>query len=71
MGSVKLVIARPDTTEAVYSQQQVITFADPLAQVRVLFRIRDLSFPEAGLYLVTLLVDDEWVAQQSILVHGP
>ena len=67
-GTLALTITQVETDEEIYRWQHAIRFADRLANVHVVFRIRGCRFPAPGLYLVTLLVDSEWVAQRRIRI---
>jgi hypothetical protein len=64
--NIRLVVARSDTHEVVYSQQGAIDFPDRLTEVRTLFRVAQCSFPAPGRYVLTLLIDGDWVAQREI-----
>jgi hypothetical protein len=65
-GTLSVVVAALDTLEAVLTRDKEIQFADPLQEVRVLFRLNQVSFPRPGAYQVTLLADGELVAQRTI-----
>ena len=64
--NINLVVARSDTHEVVYSQQGTIDFPNRLTEVRTLFRLKKCSFPASGRYVLTLLIDGDWVAQREI-----
>jgi hypothetical protein len=65
-GTLSLVVAALDTLEAILRRQNEIQFSDPLQEVRVIFRLDQVSFPRPGSYQVTLLADGELVAQRTI-----
>jgi hypothetical protein len=67
--AVDLVVTEAASDEEIYRLVRTIHFPDKLTEVRALFRIRDCSFPAAGSYLFTLLIDNEWVAQRSLRVY--
>src|SRR5262249_59244754 len=58
-GTIDLVIRNLDTNEEIYTAQMSVRFPDRVGEVRVLFRINRCSFPIAGEYLCTLLLDNE------------
>lgn len=58
-GKIALRITRLQTDVVVYAQELPIRFSTKLAEVQVLFRVNRCSFPDAGWYDVTLLVDGE------------
>ena len=68
-GTIKLMVTRLDTDETLDRWESTVHFPDRFAEVRVRFRIRDLSFPAAGRYQFTLLADNEWLAQRTLQVN--
>jgi len=46
----------------------VCHFPDRLAEMRVHFKIQ-CAFPASGWYQVTLLADDEWLAQRRLKLY--
>jgi len=66
--SLELVIQRLDTFDEVY--QRIISFrlANPLQEAKLLLRVRDCSFPVAGVYQVALLVENEPLAQRRVRI---
>ena len=62
-GELELTVTSLETDEEVFALRRPLTFLDRLTPVRVLFRLNDCEFPVAGFYLMTLLMDGEWVAQ--------
>jgi hypothetical protein len=67
--TLDLVINRLDTDEETYSLRRQLVFPDRLAEVRVVFHIRDCSFPAPGQYDAVLLVDGDWVARRRFSVR--
>jgi hypothetical protein len=68
-GTLDLVITRLDTDEETYALQRRLVFPGRLAEVRVIFHIRDCSFPAPGQYDAVLLVDGEWIARRKFSVQ--
>ena len=66
---IRLVVAQPDKNEIVYEREVAVDFPDKLTEVNLHFRVPDCEFPEPGLYEFTLLVDNEWVPDRSLLVY--
>ena len=65
-----VVIQRLDTYDEVYRIRSRYRFANPLEELRCVVRIRDCSFPVAGHYQVTLLAENEMIAQRKIhIIH--
>ena len=73
--SLEIALQRLDTLDEVYRRRLAYRFTNPLQEVRFLLRIRDCSFPVLGHYLVTLLADNELVAQRRLRIlpkeHSP
>lgn len=69
VGRMDVVVTRLDNDEEIYRQQRAIVFPDPLHEVRIVFRMEQLSFPDEGAYLVSLLVDGAWVAHRRLTVR--
>jgi hypothetical protein len=67
-GTVELSATRLQTDTEVFSLQRPLQFPDRFTEVRVLFRLANFVFPAPGVYLFTLLVDGEWMAQRRISV---
>ena len=63
-----LVVTRLETDEVIYSYRNRLRFPDRLEEVRALIRVNNCTFPAAGQYEVTLLIDGEWVAQRDLKV---
>jgi hypothetical protein len=70
---VELRIVHADTGQFVYPGPQVPWRADlpsdPLEVVGLPFRIRNIEFPEAGLYWVQLWYNSQLLAQASVLLR--
>jgi hypothetical protein len=56
-GTIRLLVVHLDTWEDVYTRDVQVTFSDPLREIRLLFHPPSLSFPAAGRYEISLLVD--------------
>ena len=69
-GNMELTITQLSTDEEIFAIRQAIRFPDRFADLEVLFRLDDCSFPEEGPYLFTLLVDDVVVAQRRVPVYS-
>jgi hypothetical protein len=67
--NVNLVVSRLDTDQGVVVYRGTLHFPDRLTHVGFHTRFRQFGFPVSGRYQFTLLVDGEWVAQQSITVN--
>ena len=66
--TVSLEIAHSETGEDVYALEQVVSFPNRLAEVRVLFRVNRCVFPSPGVYQLALFVDGDWVAHRLLSV---
>ena len=66
--TIGLVVQRLDTLEEVYALQNRLRFTDPLQEVRVLFRLNQLSFPAPGHYQFALFAEGELVAHRVMEV---
>jgi hypothetical protein len=62
-GELELAVTNLQTDEEVFALRRPLTFPDRLTKVSVLFRLNNCRFPAEGFYLMTLLMDGEWVAQ--------
>jgi hypothetical protein len=65
---ITLVITHLETDEEVYSLLERAFFPDRFAEVRITLPLPDVTFPEPGHYLFTLLVDDDWIAHRRVRV---
>ena len=64
-----LTITDLGTDEEVFASDLAeIHFSDKLREVRLLVKLEEWSFPAAGWYQFTLLVDGEWVAHKMLEV---
>lgn len=70
-GQVRLdwTLQRLDNLEELRRISGDAVFRDQLHEVRCIVRMRNLSFPVAGAYLVSLLADDEIIAQRKFRVR--
>jgi hypothetical protein len=67
-GNVELVMTRLQTDQELFSVHRLLGFRDRLREIAVLFRLKNCVFPAAGVYLFTILVDGEWMAQPRLHV---
>lgn len=65
---IRLAVARLETLEDIYTRDIPVTFSDPLREVRLLFRPSTLSFPAAGRYEISLLVDGDSLTRRVIQI---
>jgi hypothetical protein len=65
---LEVLVTHLDSDERLFHQRRPIELPDQLQEFRVLYRFEGLTFPEAGSYLFTLLVDGEWVAHRRLRV---
>ena len=68
-GTLDLVLMRLETEEETYAMQRRIQFPGRLAEVQVVFHVRDCSFPAPGHYDATLFVDGDPVARRKFSVQ--
>jgi hypothetical protein len=66
--TIELRASRLDTNADIYTRRMRVEFADRLAEVSVLFRVNQCSFPAPGTYVLALLADGDWVAQRRLVV---
>ncbi|MFL5242811.1 MAG: DUF6941 family protein [Gemmataceae bacterium] len=62
-GVVKVVVNCLETDEEVDFVRNQLNFPDRFVPVKVHFRLSRLTLPTLGWYEVSLLIDEEWVAQ--------
>jgi hypothetical protein len=62
------VVLLEDPLEPVHRVRGRLRFPDRVATVNCLMRLSRCRLPKAGVYLVTLFIDGEWLAQRSLLV---
>lgn len=67
-GTLDLVITHLETDEETSSVRRQLRFPDRLAEVRVVFHVRDCSFPAPGQYEAILLVDGDWITRRKFSV---
>jgi hypothetical protein len=67
--SAEVVVERLDTLERIYQDQKKMVFGNRLHDARFLARIRGRTFPVAGYYEVSLMVDRELVAHRKFRVQ--
>jgi hypothetical protein len=65
---LEVLIQRLDTFDEVYRTARSFQFTDPLQEMRCTVRIRTCSFPLPGPYLVSLLADNEMIAQRKLVL---
>ena len=68
-GELGLTVTHLDTDEELFAIHRRISFPDRLTAVRATFRLRNCVFPDAGAYVMTLLIDGEWVTQRRFKVY--
>src|SRR5262249_41232986 len=66
--TIDLTVTHLDTDEEVYALQRTLHFPDRLAEVRLLYRLREIAFPLPGLYQFTIYLDGEWLTQRRLQV---
>jgi hypothetical protein len=64
-----LSVVHLDTNQEIYSQTMTVRFPDPLHVVNLRFRVRQLMFDVAGIYLFALLIDDQEIAARRVRVY--
>lgn len=69
-GTLELTITHLANDEEIFTVQGPIEFSNRFVDVQVLFRLSDLSFPEEGIYLFSLSVDDDILAQRRVRVDS-
>ncbi len=67
--TILLTVTNLETDEEVDRIDRRFRFPDRLAEVRLLFQIRECSFPAEGTYQVTLYLDGEWLAERRLQVR--
>jgi hypothetical protein len=68
---VKVRVVQADTEDVLSSTQtRTVPFPnDPLDIARLVFRLRGVTFPEAGLYLIRFVYNEKTLAEQPLIVH--
>ncbi len=69
-GELVLTITQLRTDDEVFAIHRRISFVDRFDEVCVMSRLTNCEFPEPGAYMMTLLVDGEWVAQRRFEVSS-
>jgi hypothetical protein len=69
-GNLELTVTNFHTDEEILNVRRPIRFPDRFVDVRVIIRLNQCSFPQAGVYLFTLSIDDESIAQRRIRVDS-
>jgi hypothetical protein len=67
--ALETLVHRLDTLEEIYRVTKPYRFDNPLHEVRFILRVRGFSFPVSGHYQVTLLADNEVVAQRKLVIE--
>jgi hypothetical protein len=70
-GTITVIVADLDTAEEIYSREVQAHFANRLSIVQMSLRVRDCTFPAAGWYQASILVDGDCIAQQWFRVYQP
>jgi hypothetical protein len=70
-GEARLRIVETDTNILIYETPKLkVSFGnDPLKKHGLPFRIHDLLFPSAGLYLVEFWYNDVWLGEETFLLE--
>jgi len=66
---ITLTVTDLESDEETYSFNRDLTFPDRFAEVHILFRLNEITFPVPGSYMFTLMVDGDWIAQRRIRVR--
>lgn len=70
--TVELAILRLDTLDEIYRHARVVSFAGPLQEIMVIFRVRNCIFPVEGRYQISILAESELIALRAFKVsRGP
>jgi hypothetical protein len=67
--TIVLTVTNLETDEEVDRIERNLRFPDRLAEVRLLFQIRQCPFPVEGTYQITLLLDGEWLSERRLQVR--
>ena len=67
-GELGLTVTHLETDDELFALHRRLSFPDWLMEVIAVFRLGNCEFPEPGAYLMTLLMDGEWVAQRRFRV---
>jgi hypothetical protein len=69
-GTLELTITHLASDEEILRLQRTINFPNRFMDVQVLFRLSEVSFPEEGIYLFSLSVDEDTIAQRRVRVYS-
>lgn len=67
-GRIELQVIHLESMQSVFRQRGAIEFPDRITILNIDFRIRTLSFPEAGTYSFAVLVDGDLIAERKLRV---
>ena len=69
--SCRVEVVQADSNDAIFqTRTRAVAFpTDPLEVVGLSFRLRNCSFPEAGLYWIQFWYNDAMIAQQPLLLR--
>jgi hypothetical protein len=66
--TIKVVVTLLESDEELFGIERSVRFRDRLSELKLIFRLKHLVFPEAGTYQFALFVDGEWLTQRNINV---
>lgn len=69
-GNLELTITQLSSDEEIFALQRPIRFPQRFVDLQVLLRLNHCSFPEEGMYLFTLSVDNEAITQRRVRVYS-
>ena len=67
-GTIELVVTHLDSDDELLTLRRECEFTDKLARVRVLYWLREFSFPAPGIYELAILVDREPITRCRLSV---
>ena len=62
--TIELVLTHLETDHEIRFLQMPVRFLDRLSEVRILYRLNGIIFPQPGRYQFSLFVDGDWIAQR-------
>lgn len=68
--TVELTVTDWETEETIYRLSQTVRFRDRFQEIGLLFRIPEIVFPEPGIYLFSIIVDDDTVASRRVHIFS-
>jgi hypothetical protein len=68
-GELSLSVTNLQTDEEQHLLTERIVFPDRFAEIQKYLRLNTFVFPEPGEYMITLMVDDDWVAQRRVIIR--